>query len=478
MPPQEVLCPGCRKDLTLNEKERTERKFICPVCKVKFLVEDKENTSEVLVTFTGICSKCNRRRFSLISCSYCGYIMWTPIISCAIMAFGFFFLFNRRDILDFGSVGSLVIPGLLGAIGGLGSIVFLSDLLKTKLKMGYIPSNVEKLEAKGDIRGLMKALRYPKDSEVRKKAAKALGRIRDTQAADALAIAFPDEDEGVRMAVVKALEQIGGMQSTIALVRVLTDENEKLSLEVVKALVKIGEPSVSPLAKMLKMLKEKDRLVCERVISVLGQIGNAQAVELLVEALKDENENVRRAALQALEGIGWQPADLNQLAKMLKNKDRLVRERAVSALGQIGDAQVVELLVETLKDESESVRGAALRALEGIGWQPANLNQRVLYAIAARNWNAVFEEDKTTLESLGWQPIVDLLIALYDQSLRGEGFLKDSYSAKPVQDIGRRLDQLGGFKLIVEVHTLFAQQQPRCARNLEMVWDRIGDWLG
>lgn len=73
---------------------------------------------------------------------------------------------------------------------------------------------------------------------------------------------------------------------------------------------------------------------------------------------------------------------------------------------------------------------------------------------------------------------VDMLVNLYDKSPNGEGFVTVSREAEPVREIGKELDELGGFKLMQEVHALFAQIRPRAARNLEMVWNGIGGWLG
>jgi HEAT repeat protein len=47
-------------------------------------------------------------------------------------------------------------------------------------------SDVEKMEAKRDVNGLIKALAYRKDALVRQRAAEALGEIGDARAVDAM----------------------------------------------------------------------------------------------------------------------------------------------------------------------------------------------------------------------------------------------------------------------------------------------------
>ena len=48
------------------------------------------------------------------------------------------------------------------------------------------PPDVDKLKAKGDIKGLIKALGYQRDWQVRVSAARALGEIGDARAVEAL----------------------------------------------------------------------------------------------------------------------------------------------------------------------------------------------------------------------------------------------------------------------------------------------------
>jgi hypothetical protein len=73
---------------------------------------------------------------------------------------------------------------------------------------------------------------------------------------------------------------------------------------------------------------------------------------------------------------------------------------------------------------------------------------------------------------------VDMLVSLYDQSPRGEGFVTDTLSAEPIRGIGRVLYKAGGMESMLNVHAMFAARRPQCGRNLEMVWHGIGEWRG
>ena len=92
--------------------------------------------------------------------------------------------------------------------------------------------NVEKLEKKKDVHGLIKALRYKKDEwdedDVRRSAADALGKIKDERAVEPLikvrdydgtgadastAIAIFHKTEYIRKAAKEALEKINAKKS-------------------------------------------------------------------------------------------------------------------------------------------------------------------------------------------------------------------------------------------------------------------------
>jgi len=75
----------------------------------------------------------------------------------------------------------------------------------------FFKPNVEKLERKKDIKGLIDALRYEKDSDVRQEAAEALGRIEDLRAIGPLIIACGDPyltgSRSYELAAERALEK-------------------------------------------------------------------------------------------------------------------------------------------------------------------------------------------------------------------------------------------------------------------------------
>jgi HEAT repeat protein len=130
--------------------------------------------------------------------------------------------------------------------------------------------NVKKLEAKGDVPRLIKALGSHKTA-VRIAAAEALGHVGDASAVQPLIVALKAWD--VREAAVEALAHIGA----------------------------------EALEPLIAALSEGDRDVRIYAAGALGQIGETRAVEPLISALQDPGMLVRVAAAEALDRLGWKP---------------------------------------------------------------------------------------------------------------------------------------------------------------------------
>jgi hypothetical protein len=162
------------------------------------------------------------------------------------------------------------------------------------------PPNVEKLEAKGNVKGLIKALGYEKDADVREAAALALGQVGDAHAMEPLIAVLKDSTGSERWAAASAL----------------------------------------------------------------GEIGDARAVESLINTLGDKDGEVRRAAADALDKLGWQPGQSESgtaywVAKRRWDKcagigaaaaepliNALGGEEAVTGALQNGHTELAELLID------------------------------------------------------------------------------------------------------------------------------------
>ena len=81
------------------------------------------------------------------------------------------------------------------------------------------PPNIEKMKAKCDIDGLIKALDYQKDPGVRRAAAEALGDLKEARSVGLLIVALKDENNSVRCNAANALGKIGDVGAVKALLQ-------------------------------------------------------------------------------------------------------------------------------------------------------------------------------------------------------------------------------------------------------------------
>src|SRR5665647_1170548 len=174
------------------------------------------------------------------------------------------------------------------------------------------PPNVVKLKDKKNVKGLVKALSYEKDNNIRKESAEALGEIGEPSV-EPLFAALKNSDENVRYLATYALGLTGDARA---------------------------------LDQLRAALKECDSGVRAGAAKALGLIGNARAVVWLCAALKDSDKYVREGAAEALVKIG--KASVESLFAALKDSDGNVRYLAAYALGMIGDARAVEPLCAAL----------------------------------------------------------------------------------------------------------------------------------
>jgi HEAT repeat protein len=137
--------------------------------------------------------------------------------------------------------------------------------------------NVQELKTQGDVDGLIEALNYQEDPNIRLAAASALGKVGDTQAVDPLVAAL-DDQQGVNEVAALALGELGDPRAVEPLAKTLVDENWEVRSSAAKA---------------------------------LGKIGDERAVDPLINLFRDRNENVRWHTLQALEAITGESYRMN-----------------------------------------------------------------------------------------------------------------------------------------------------------------------
>ncbi len=153
-----------------------------------------------------------------------------------------------------------------------------------------------------------------------------------------------------------------------------------------------GPPDIQQLASkrdvqgLIKALSFKDAAIRTAAADALAPLKDSIAVEPLVALLSDSDDNVRRAAIRALAARGGnrvveplvaalddRDAEARSAAavavfkRLLTDPDQDTRRDTINALGRIRAVDGVEPLIKSLMDAEESVRVAAVKALQAIG---------------------------------------------------------------------------------------------------------------
>ena len=155
------------------------------------------------------------------------------------------------------------------------------------------PPNIDKLIAKEDIKGLIKAMNY-KEIHIQKSAISALSRFGDKRAIRSLLLKLNDEDYSIRESAVYALHELSFEPSD--------DDNVTKAIYLVakrdySKCVKIGEPAIIPLINTLKY--ETDAFK-KKAIETLGMIGNQKAIKPLKRVLVASELSIIKPIINAL----------------------------------------------------------------------------------------------------------------------------------------------------------------------------------
>jgi HEAT repeat protein len=137
----------------------------------------------------------------------------------------------------------------------------------------------------------------------------------------------------------------------------------------------IRQRGKAALPALLELCRHADYHVRETAITVLGWIGDPEAIPTLVEVLKNETDHTRRYqtgrfAAVALRNIGIAAED--SLIPLLDHPEVIVRENAIKALGFIRSKKAVPRLAQMLIEASSidtknDIRNAAANALRRAG---------------------------------------------------------------------------------------------------------------
>lgn len=130
-------------------------------------------------------------------------------------------------------------------------------------------------------------------------------------------------------------------------------------------------PVVDPFAEAIEKLKSADEGERRMAAGRLAQFRDPRAAPALMNALSDKSPQVRQAAADALGLMTWREAIPKLSEMLLKDGEPAVRQQAAIALSYMADQRSGPALAQALDDENQAVRYAALHTLGVLKYLPA-----------------------------------------------------------------------------------------------------------
>ncbi|MEA5465399.1 HEAT repeat domain-containing protein [Leptothoe sp. PORK10 BA2] len=206
---------------------------------------------------------------------------------------------------------------------------------------------------------------------VRLRIAETLGQIGEPATPFLTQALSSHADPVVRRACAKTLTLIGDPTAIPVLLHaVLNDEDTVVKGSSVGALARTGEAAVP---ELIKILEGNDPNITESMKGhaawALAFIG-AEAKELLYEALKTDNVEVRAAVVAAIAKVTQEePSDNNFaiLINALNDDAEIVRSEAAAVLGNLAHKPAIPTLLKLLEHPLWETRKSAILSLMKIG---------------------------------------------------------------------------------------------------------------
>jgi HEAT repeat protein len=175
------------------------------------------------------------------------------------------------------------------------------------------------------------------------------------------------KDKDLANQAAQTLAQIG-VPAVGELIKALEDPAPAVQIRALSALGIIGPEAGKGIGPISRLLENKDAKIRALAAWTLGEIGPPArpVAESLAKALRDADANVRRLAAEALHEIGSEM--VSRLLPVLKDDDLGVRLSAVQALAVFHERkEAVQALVDALRDSKTKVRATAAGTLVRLG---------------------------------------------------------------------------------------------------------------
>jgi HEAT repeat protein len=209
------------------------------------------------------------------------------------------------------------------------------------------------------------ALLNDRVSQLRAYSAGALGVIKSERVIAPLITLLHDSDSYVRSTAAASLGRTGSPLAIPSLVEAMRDPKKDVVSAAVRALGEVRHPDVVP--HLIRALRDTTLGAAGPAAAALGELGAQEAVEPLIHCFEDMPTCPYDVVGEALWKLNSDRAADAWILGLKKGSWWYPRSACAAALGRIKSQKGIESLIGALKDESEQVRRAAVLALMEIG---------------------------------------------------------------------------------------------------------------
>jgi HEAT repeat protein len=162
----------------------------------------------------------------------------------------------------------------------------------------------------------------------------------------------------------QSIQDINQFSSVVHALQSTSRDSRK---EAARKLGELGlEDAVEPLS--LALFDEEDVSVRIQIIEALSQIGTDGAIAGIMDVLDDPDDNVRKAAVDALRGVDLDEVSDKVIDELMylaeEDIDSSVRLAAIDVLFQYEDKKVTQMLSALSSDPEPMIRDAIKRGME------------------------------------------------------------------------------------------------------------------
>ncbi len=179
-------------------------------------------------------------------------------------------------------------------------------------------------------------------------------------------------ESSIRQSVVNLLGKVVSRSSTSVLIHALEDSNYDVRRDANNVLERRALFN-QDLPDLVKIYGNVNSYIRQSAVRQIGRISTPEAANILITAAEDSNYDVRRDALNFLEDWNLSDQHLSALTKLLSNPSSYIRQSGVRLLGKILSTDSSNLLIQALLDDNYDVRRDAYTILEGRALSDQNL---------------------------------------------------------------------------------------------------------